>query len=397
MEYDGDLIKAILEALEKVEPDNVDHHSKILPDCEDQEKVRKHVLHCSNEGWVEFEDKSTRGGFNYMFVKIIKPGREHLRKLKSNEVENKKEVDENKKIDPKKVYVVHGRNEKARGAMFDFLSSIGLDPIEWNQAIKSTGIASPFIGEVLDKAFEVAQAVIVLITGDDVARLKDQYVKEDDPDYEKKFTPQARPNVLFEAGLAFGRCANRTVLVFLEKEKTRPFSDISGRHIVKLSNTPERRLDLITRLQTAGCEIDIEGKEHWLKTGDFEGVIEENSAQYELPEVKQQKDEKELELTKNQLFILALIAESDRDSSIKLLFVSYKKQFPEANRIEIKYIANLLKENGLIRCTGNIGGDLLYVATDKGIERARKETKYIKEYRKAIEKHEEMSKKVNTF
>ena len=124
MEYDGDLIKAILEALEKVEPDNVDHHSKILPDCEDQEKVRKHVLHCSNEGWVEFEDKSTRGGFNYMFVKIIKPGREHLRKLKSNEVENKKEVDENKKIDFQKDFfgketnlTVSGQLEGETGAL----------------------------------------------------------------------------------------------------------------------------------------------------------------------------------------------------------------------------------------------------------------------------------------
>jgi predicted nucleotide-binding protein/DNA-binding PadR family transcriptional regulator len=396
MEYDDDLIRSILEALEKVEPDHVEHHSKILPDYEDQEKVRKHVLHCRNEGWVEFKDVSTRDNFQYMFVRIIKPGREYLKKLKSNKVENKKGVDENKKADPKKVYVVHGRNEKAREGMFDFLRSIGLDPIEWNQAIISTGKASPFIGEVLDKAFEVAQAVIVLITGDDIAKLKDHYVKEDDPDYEKKPTPQARPNVLFEAGLAFGRCSDRTVLVFLEKETTRPFSDISGRHIIKLSNTPESRLDLKDRLQTAGCKIDIEGKKNWLKTGDFEGVIDRNLAKYELPEVKLPKEEKEFELNEDQLFILALIAESDEDS-INFLFISYKKQFPEANLVEIKYIANLLEKNGLIQCTGNVGGNLLYVATDKGIERVRKESEIMKKYGKAIEEHKEMSEKANRF
>jgi len=137
-------------------------------------------------------------------VDIMQPGREEVEKdkLKSNEVEDKKKVDENKKADPKKIYVVHGRNEIARRAMFDFLRSLGLDPIEWNRAIKSTGKPAPFIGEVLDKAFEVAQAIIVLITGDDIAKLKNQYVKGDDPDYEKEFAPQARPNVLFEAGLA---------------------------------------------------------------------------------------------------------------------------------------------------------------------------------------------------
>jgi predicted nucleotide-binding protein len=32
--------------------------------------------------------------------------------------------------DPRKVFVIHGRNELARKALFDFLRSIGLDPIE---------------------------------------------------------------------------------------------------------------------------------------------------------------------------------------------------------------------------------------------------------------------------
>lgn len=81
MEYDNDLFKAILQALEKVEPDTVEHHTKILPDYEDQEKVRKHVLQCKNYGWIDFKDRSTRRGFCYMFVKIIEPGKEYLKKL----------------------------------------------------------------------------------------------------------------------------------------------------------------------------------------------------------------------------------------------------------------------------------------------------------------------------
>lgn len=108
------------------------------------------------------------------------------------------------------------------------------------------------------------------------------------------------------------------------------------------------------------------------------------------------KEEKKLELTEEQLFILALIAESDEES-VNFLFESFRKQFPEANLVDVKYIANLLEKNGLIRCVGNIGGSLSYVATDKGIERVMKESDIIKKYRKAIEEHKEMSKKASQF
>ena len=64
----------------------------------------------------------------------------------------------------RRVFVVHGRNEPARDAMFSFLRSIGLQPIEWSQAVAATGEASPYIGVVLDSAFDAAQAVVVLMT-----------------------------------------------------------------------------------------------------------------------------------------------------------------------------------------------------------------------------------------
>lgn len=327
-------------------------------------------------------------------VDILQPGREQVEEdlLKSTETEDKKMVYESEKTDPKKVYIVHGRNEKARRAMFDFLRSIGLDPIEWNQAIKSTRKATPFIGEVLDRAFEDARAVIVLITGDDVAKLKDRYIKPDDPDYEKKFTPQARPNVLFEAGLAFGRCSDRAILVILEKETTRPFSDIYGRHLVKLSNKPESRMSIIDRLKTAGCAVDIEGKEDWMHTGDFEEVINfTNLAQEESPE------QRKLEFTDEQLFVLALIVESEEEASERLLSDSFREQFPDAYGVEFKSIISWLERNELIRFTGSIGGHTLWVAIDKGIEHAKKELKRIKNYKKQIDEFKEKSIIANDF
>lgn len=170
----------------------------------------------------------------------------------------------------KRVFVVHGRNEALRRGMFDFLRAIGLQPIEWQHALKATGTASPFIGEVLDKAFKDANAVVVLLTPDDEAQLREEFRKRTDPDYEHQLAPQARPNVLFEAGMAFGHDAKSTVLV--QVGNLRPFSDVAGRHVVHLTNAPESRIELANKLETAGCDVDRTGHD-WLRSGDFESDI----------------------------------------------------------------------------------------------------------------------------
>lgn len=165
----------------------------------------------------------------------------------------------------KKVFVVHGRNLGARDAMFGFLRAVGLEPIEWSAAISATGSASPYIGQALDAAFEMAQAVVVLLTPDDIAYLRPEYANGDD-DAQRIPTPQARPNVLFEAGMAIGRHRERTVLV--ELGSLRPFSDVAGRHAVRLDNSPQKRNDLASRLKDAGCDVTTSGS-HWLTAGDF--------------------------------------------------------------------------------------------------------------------------------
>ena len=147
--------------------------------------------------------------------------------------------------DPKKVFVVVGRNRQASDAMFAFLRAIGLTPIEWSAAVRATGSGSPYIGQVLDVGFQMAQAVVVLLTPDDVAHLRPEYARDDDdPELEPK--GQARPNVLFEAGMAFGRHPDRTILV--ELGQLRPFTDVVGRHTVRLDGgSPEQRNELAGR------------------------------------------------------------------------------------------------------------------------------------------------------
>lgn len=168
--------------------------------------------------------------------------------------------------DPRNVFVVHGRNLDARNSLFRFLRSIGLRPLEWSQAVRETGKASPFIGEILDVAFSKAQAVVVLLTPDDEARLREPFRSQHDPPYEPRLTGQARPNVLFEAGMAMGRNPDRTVIV--ELGSVRPFSDIAGRHTVRLSNDTAGRQELAQRLETAGCPVDLTGRD-WHTEGDF--------------------------------------------------------------------------------------------------------------------------------
>lgn len=173
--------------------------------------------------------------------------------------------------DRRRVWVVHGRNEAARLAMVDFLRAVGLDPVEWSQAVASTGVGTPTIDAVLDKAFEDAQAVVVLLTGDDEARLRQAYLIDSDLQHERALTPQARANVLFEAGLAFGRDAKRTILVQLGE--VRPFSDIAGRHILRMDDSPQRRQELVSRLQAADCAVDVVGRIDWLSAGKFGAAV----------------------------------------------------------------------------------------------------------------------------
>jgi hypothetical protein len=59
------------------------------------------------------------------------------------------------KPDPRRVFVVHGRNPDARKAIFDFLSRINLDPIEWEEAIAMTASTSPSTSSGLSQALKL--------------------------------------------------------------------------------------------------------------------------------------------------------------------------------------------------------------------------------------------------
>ena len=170
------------------------------------------------------------------------------------------------KIAPNSVFVVHGRDHVAREATFAFLRAVGVKPIEWTSAIAMTKKPAPYVGDILDAVFSKARAIVVLLTPDDLAQLRPDLLSPNDKPYERVLTGQARPNVLFEAGMAFATHPDRTVL--LQLGNVREFSDVAGRHAVHMSNEYAKRQELATKLENAGCEVDRSGTE-WVSAGDF--------------------------------------------------------------------------------------------------------------------------------
>lgn len=88
----------------------------------------------------------------------------------------------------------------------------------------------------------------------------------------RKYTRKLIQNVLFEAGFALAKYENQTVLVSVGK--LRPFSDIQGKHVLRMDGSPAKRAALAQRLKSTGLEVDMDGSD-WLTEGDFS--IDESS------------------------------------------------------------------------------------------------------------------------
>lgn len=175
-------------------------------------------------------------------------------------------------VDSSRVMVVHGRNSAMRDAMFAFLRALGLSPIEWEDAIAETRTGSPHNLDAVRAAMRSAQAVVVIFTPEDEARLLPSLARPTEPDEEKELRGQPRPNVLLEAGMALAVDSDRTILV--EIGSIRRASDLDGLNTVRLSNESASRYALRNRLITAECAVGETGD--WLQPtsgGDFDGAL----------------------------------------------------------------------------------------------------------------------------
>lgn len=172
--------------------------------------------------------------------------------------------------DPKKVFLIHGRNVEAQKQMRMFLRSLGLIARPFED-IRATLPGSATITDVINKGMNDAQGVIALFTPDEFASLRPEFRKSHDPEKEKQRW-QARPNVIFEAGLASGRDPDRVVWVLLGDVEL--FSDVAGVHILRPRNEVKGDRTTLRNLLGGGmkCDIDQESTE-WHDAGDFEACI----------------------------------------------------------------------------------------------------------------------------
>jgi predicted nucleotide-binding protein len=173
------------------------------------------------------------------------------------------------KVKPAKnntLFVVHGRDTKLNEDMFALLRGLGLNPIEWSEAVAKTKGNNPDVDKIIGGQMKSVQGIVVLISPDEQAKLKGKFCDPAVPS-ERSLQDQARPNVLFEAGWAFGAYPDKTLLVRVGN--TRSISDLGGKHIMKLSNSAASRKELAQRLRKMKFKVNTDGTS-WLTEGDFD-------------------------------------------------------------------------------------------------------------------------------
>lgn len=272
----------------------------------------------------------------------------------------------------RKVFVVHGRNAPLASALFEFLQALDLRPLEWDELVRMTGEPNPYIGDVLAKGFEVAQAAVVLFSGDDEAQLREEFRGPHDDSFESVLTPQARPNVILEAGMALAYFPKRTVLV--QVGKLRPMSDLSGKHLVFLDDSTEKRKAVAQRLEAAGCPVNTSGNK-WLSAGKF--------AKAQAPSSSPKKsgsssDGEQLDQYQEDLLLRLLYGDHscvivDSPKSGKRVEVGVAAMCDLKNReVAVDYVlaCHELKSAGLIESSRIDDDGHWYVLSEKGLAKA---------------------------
>jgi predicted nucleotide-binding protein len=169
------------------------------------------------------------------------------------------------------VFVVYGRDEQARRAVFELLRSLDLRPLEWEPLVRATGEGTPFLGRVVADAPSLvqAQAALVVLTPDDIVLLHPDLRSTREDPHELQPSLQPRPNVLLELGMMLALYPRSTII--LEFGDLRQVADLAGRNVIRFNEAvslPEVLRKIAGRLEEAGCPVDDTGAD-WLDVRPF--------------------------------------------------------------------------------------------------------------------------------
>jgi len=164
------------------------------------------------------------------------------------------------------VFLVQGRHQEVNEALTDYLMALDLRVLQWEEVVRATGKGNPYIGDVIVRGMQDADAIVVLFTAEDKVQLDVSIVPNAKPE-ELLAGHQPRPNVLLEAGMALAIDADRTLIV--QFGDIRPATDLDGRHLLHIggSNVTWRH-NLAARLESIGLHPRTTSGRH-LTAGSF--------------------------------------------------------------------------------------------------------------------------------
>jgi predicted nucleotide-binding protein len=157
----------------------------------------------------------------------------------------------------RRVFVVHGRDLAVQRCAFEFLRSLNLWPMDWEDVVRMTGSVMPYLLQAVEQGIAHASAVVVLLTPDDVVRLHPDLYQRDEHPFERQPTCQPRPNVLLELGIARGVCPERTIVI--EIGQMRPIADLQGLNVIRFDGSVASLQKIAQRLKAAGCAVADQG------------------------------------------------------------------------------------------------------------------------------------------
>jgi predicted nucleotide-binding protein len=168
----------------------------------------------------------------------------------------------------REVFVIYGRDDQARRAVFELLRALDLRPQEWEPLVAATGSTLPNLNEVVIKGLSAgqAQAVVAILTPDDIVTLHPTLREAGDPADETSMVMQPRPNVLIELGLAMSAYRNRTIIV--QFGLLRRIADLDGLNVIRFDGSGTAIGKLVERLKLAGCAVDDTGTD-WRESRRF--------------------------------------------------------------------------------------------------------------------------------
>ena len=169
--------------------------------------------------------------------------------------------------DPKKVFIIHGQNQNAADEMAKFVFSLGLEPLKFGEIRSRMGGGNTNIADVVVQGMSEAAHVIALFTPDEFSELRPKLARGKKGEELHRW--QGRPNVIFEAGIAYGRDPERVIFVKLGDVSL--FTDANHVHYYKPTNDPKGHRKDLKRWLAHRCPVN--DSDQWMEVGDFESCV----------------------------------------------------------------------------------------------------------------------------